>query len=76
MDDEGKDHPDPKRPPQKNHPTQLWDHIVPTDDVQNTNGTNYEGDLLLIDKSQTLPQRTERMLQENQRHNRFVPVFN
>ena len=40
---------------------------MPTDDVENTNGTN-QGDLILIDKPQNLTRGTERMLQENQRH--------
>ena len=34
------DHPDPKRPLKTNCPKQLLNHNVPTDDVENTNGTN------------------------------------
>ena len=42
MDDQRNDHIDPKRPPQGNHPKQLQNHNVPTDDVENINGTNKE----------------------------------
>ena len=68
MDDQREDHSSPKRPPQRNCPNQLYTHNVPTDDMENTNGTNYGEDLLLIEKPQNLPQRTERMLQGNQNH--------
>ena len=44
MDDQREDHSDPKRPLQRNRPKQLKIHIVPTDDVENTNGTNLGGD--------------------------------
>ena len=36
-------------------------HNAPTDDVENTNGTNYGEDLRLIDKPQNLPRGTERI---------------
>ena len=39
MDNKRKDHPDPKRPTKKNCPQQLQTHM-PTDDEENTNGTN------------------------------------
>ena len=42
MDDERKCHPDPKKKknPKRNRPQQLQTYNVPTDDVENTNGTN------------------------------------
>ena len=48
-----------EEPPQTNH-------NAPTDDVENTDGTNF-GDQLLINKRQNLPRGADRMLQENQR---------
>ena len=35
-----KDHPDPKRPLKKNRHKQIQTHNMPTDDMENTNGTN------------------------------------
>ena len=40
MDDQRKDHPDPKIPSKRNYPQELQTHNVPTDDVENTNGWN------------------------------------
>ena len=40
MDDQREDHSNPKRPSQRNFPNQLLNHNEPTDDVENTNGTN------------------------------------
>ena len=40
MDDQKKDHPNPKRPPKRNYPQQLQTYNVPTDDVENTNSLN------------------------------------
>ena len=40
MDDQREDHSNPKRPPQRNRPKQLWTHNVAADDVENNNGTN------------------------------------
>ena len=40
MDDRRKDHIDPERPLLRNRPKQLRNHNVPTDYVENTNGTN------------------------------------
>ena len=36
MDDRREDHLDPERPPKKNHNEQLWNHNMPTHDVENT----------------------------------------
>ena len=40
MDDQRKGHLDPERPPQRNRPKQLLTHNVPTDYVDDTNGTS------------------------------------
>ena len=68
MDNQRKDNIDPKRPSQKDRPQQLPTYNVPTYDVENTNSTNKWRDLLLADKLQIVPWRTERMLQRIQRH--------
>ena len=43
-----------------NHHPQLQNHNMPTNDVDNTNGTNY-GDLLFANKSLTVPRWIERI---------------
>ena len=45
MDDQKKDHPDPKKTPHRNCLQQLQTHNVPADDMENTNGTNLGRDL-------------------------------
>ena len=55
MDVQREDNTNPERTPQRSCPNQLSAHIVPTDDGVNTNGTNKEEDLLIIDKPQNLP---------------------
>ena len=50
MDDQRKDHIDPKGPKQSNHPKQSQTHNLPTDDVENINSTNKERNLLLSKK--------------------------
>ena len=45
MDDQRKDHIDPKRPLQRNRSKQLHIQKVPNYDVENTNCTNKERDL-------------------------------
>ena len=40
MDDQRNDHIRPKRPKQSNRPKQLQTHNLPTNDVENINGTN------------------------------------
>ena len=39
IEDKRKDHPDEKRKPKGNRPLQLQTHNMPTDDVENINGT-------------------------------------
>ena len=62
---EGKKQIDPERPPQRKHPTQLQ-----TTKVGNTNGTNKEGFLRLVNKLRTVPKGTETMSQRIQWHRR------
>ena len=72
IDDQRKDHIDPKGPKQRNRPKQLQTHNLPTDDVENINCTNKGRDLLLTNKPRFVFWRTERMLQRNQRHRRVT----
>ena len=64
MDDQRKDHIDPKGPKQRNRSKQLQTHSLPTDDVQNINNTN--------NKPRIVPWGTERMTQSIQRHSRVT----
>ena len=50
MDDQRKDHIDPKRPKQRNCPKQLQTHNLPTDDAENINSINKGRDLVLANK--------------------------
>ena len=68
MDDLRKDHIDSKRSPWRNRPKQLHSHNMPTDDVENTNGTDKGKDLCLANKPQIVPRGTEKMLQMIHRH--------
>ena len=72
MDDQKKDHIDPKGPTQVNHPKQLQTHDLFTDDVENINSTNKGRDLVLANKSWIVSWGTERMLQKVQRHRRVT----
>ena len=72
MDDQRKDHIDPKGPKQKNCPKQLLIHNLPTDDVENINSTNKERDLLLSNKPRIVPWGIERMPQRIQRYSRVT----
>ena len=57
-----------KKYPPKDPPQQLQTHNLPTDDVETTNGTNQGGDLLFVNKLQTFPRRTKRVLKGNKRN--------
>ena len=46
MNDQRKDHIDLKAPKQRNSPQKLQIYNLPTDDVENINGTNKGRDLL------------------------------
>ena len=72
MDDQRKDHIDTKGPKQRNRPKQLQTYNMPTNDVENINSTNKGKDLLLANKPQFAPWRTERMQQRIQRHSRIT----
>ena len=65
MDDQMKDHIDPKGPKQRNCFKRLQTHNLPTDDVENINSTNMGRDLLLANKQQIVPWQTERMPQKS-----------
>ena len=53
MDDQRKDRPGPKRLLKRKDPQRLQAHKLPTDDMENTNGTNKGGNLLFA-KLQTV----------------------
>ena len=50
MDDQKKDHLDPKGPKQRNRPKKLQTHNLPTDNVENINRINKRRDLLFVNK--------------------------
>ena len=66
MDDQRKNHIDPKRPPQRNCSEQLCTNNLPIDDVENTNKTNQGRELRLAYKPRIVPQEAERMPQRIQ----------
>ena len=68
MDRQRKDHIDPEGPPQVNHPAQLQNHHLSTNDVENINSTNKGRDLLLANKPRIVSWGTERVLQRIQSH--------
>ena len=72
LDDQRKDHFDPKGPKQRNCSKQLQNHNLPTDDVENTNSINKRKDLQLTNKPRIVPWRTEKMSQRIQRHRRIT----
>ena len=72
MDDQRKDHINPKGPKQRNCSKQLQTNNLPTNEVENTNSTNKGKDLLLTNKPRIVPWRTERVLQRIQPHSRIT----
>ena len=71
MDNQRKDHIDPKRLPQRNPTKQLQTDNILTYYMKNTTGTNKGRDLWLSNKPGiVVPRRTDRMLQRIQRHRR------
>ena len=54
MDDQRKDHIDPKGPKQRKCPKQRQTHYLPNDDVENINSKSKGKDLLLSNKSRTV----------------------
>ena len=65
MDDQRKDHIDPKGTKQWNRPKQLQTHNFPANDVENINSTNKGRDSLLANKPRFIHWPTERMLQRS-----------
>ena len=63
MDDNRRDHPHTNMSSEKKPPQQLLTYNVPIFDVENTNGRNKGGNLLVANNPWTVPQRTERMPQ-------------
>ena len=59
MDDQRKDHTDPKWTAKRDRPKQLQIHNLPTGHVKNTNGTNKGIDLFLANKPRIIPWGTE-----------------
>ena len=49
------------------HAQQPQTHNVPTDDVENNEGTNLGGNIQFANKPRTVPLGTERMLQRDQK---------
>ena len=72
MDDQRKDHIDPKGPKQRNRSKRLQTHNLLTDDVENINSTNKEKNLLLANKPRIVPRGEERIPQRIQKHNRVT----
>ena len=72
MDEQRKDYIIPEGPKQRNCYKQLQTDNLPTNDVENTNSTNKGKDLILANKPQIVPWRTERMLQRIQRLSRIT----
>ena len=72
MDDQRKDHIDPKGPKQRNSPKQLQTHNLPIDHVENINSTNKGRDLQLANELQIVPWGAERMPQRIKRHSRVT----
>ena len=72
MDDQRKDHIDPKGSKQRNRSKLLQTHYLPTDDVENINRSTMGRDLLLANKPRIVPWGTEMMLPRIQRHRRVT----
>ena len=72
LDDQRKDYINPKGPKQRNCSKQLQTDNLPTNDVENTNNTNKGNYLLIANKLQIVPWRTERMTQRIQRLSRIT----
>ena len=72
VNDQRKNYINPKGPKQKSFSKQLQTDNLPPNYVENTNSTNKRKDLLLANKPQIVPWRTERMPQRIQRHSRIT----
>ena len=65
------DHSDPKIPQKKNHPKQLQTHNVPTNDVENTNGTNKGGHLLFTAEDCSLRNKKNAARESEEQENKM-----
>ena len=72
LDDQRKDHIDPKGPKQWNRSRKLQTHDSPTDDVENISSTNKGRGLQLANKPRTVPWGRERTSKRIQRHSRVT----
>ena len=72
LDDQRKDHIDPKGPKQRNCSKKLQTHNLPSVDVENINSPTKGRDLLLANKPKIVPCGAERMPQRIQRHSRVT----
>ena len=72
LDDQRKDHINPKGPKQRNCSKQLLIYDLLTDDVENINSANKGRNMLLANKPRVVTWRTERMPQRIQRHSRVT----
>ena len=72
MDDQRKDHIDPKEFEQRHRSKQQQTHNLPTDDVENIKSTSKGRDLLLANKLRIVPWGAERVLKRIQRYSRVT----
>ena len=72
LDDQRKEHIDPKEPKQRNCSKQLQTDHLRTNDVENINSTNKGRDLQLANKPRIVHWRTEKMPQRISRHCRVA----
>ena len=59
IDDQRKEHSDQKRPPKRNRPQQLKTFRVPSDDVENFNGTNQGGNFYSLISHGLFPEESK-----------------
>ena len=72
VDDQRKDHIDPKVRKQRNRPQHLQTHNLTTNDVENINSTNKGIDLLLFNKQRSLSNRKDAAKEPEAQHNNFT----
>ena len=72
INDQRKDHIDPKGHKQRNCSKRLQTHNLPTDDVEKINSTKKGSGLQITNEPRIVPWGTERMLQRIQKHSRIT----